>query len=129
MERLSRSAANFIGCLADLTRRLAGKDIVVSFLRADWSGFGSWELQAQRGEQVERYTQAIRGSSPLQAAGPEVVRFYWDGRDKLLLVDASPTRFCSAPNEWKQECSKGFDKTGDDLLAFVEDYLTKRFAV
>jgi hypothetical protein len=127
MERLSQSAADFIHRLADLTNRLASKDIVVCSLRADWSTFGSWELQAQRGEEAERYAQALRGASPLQAVGPEVVRFYWDGRDKYLSVEASPTRFCSSPNEWKKECSKGFDKTGDDLLAFVEDYLAKRF--
>jgi len=129
MERSSQSAANFVHRLAELTNRLAAKDIVVSSLHADWSAFGSWELQAQRGAEAERYAQALIGPNPTQAFGPEVVRFCWDGRDGILIVDASPTRFCSAPNEWKEECSKGFDKAGDGLLRFVEDYLTKRFGV
>jgi hypothetical protein len=50
-------------------------------------------------------------SDPMLAVGPEVVRFWWDGRDKYLSVDASPTRFCSAPNEWKNECNKLLHKS------------------
>jgi|SRR6185295_5283466 len=129
MERPSECAAQLVRQLAELTYRLATKDIVVSSLSVDWSGFGSWELQAQKGEDAVRYAQGLLGPNPLQAVGPEVVRFFWDGRDCLLTVDTSPTRFCSSPNEWKDECAKAFDKAGDDVLRFVEDYVTKRFSV
>jgi hypothetical protein len=127
MERPSQDAANFVRKLAELTYRLAARDIVVSFLHADWSTFGCWQLKAESGVQAARYAEGLRSSNPSQAVGPEVVRVWWDGRDKYLVVDASPTRFCSAPNEWKNECNRGFDESGDDLLRFVEDYLTKRF--
>jgi hypothetical protein len=128
MERRSQTAGKFVRELAELADRLAAKDIVVSSLHADWSHFGCWQLQAQRGEEAERYAQSILNHNPPQASGPEVVRFFWDGRDGYLSVDASPTRFLSAPNEWKNECNKAFDKTREGLLPFVEDYLTKRFA-
>ena len=127
MERPSQNAANFVRKLAELTYRLAAKDIFVTSLHAEWSGFGSWVLQTQKGADAVRYAEGLRSSDPMRAVGPEVVRFCWDGRDKYLSVDASPTRFCSAPNEWKNECNKGFDEPGDELLRFVEDYLTKRF--
>jgi hypothetical protein len=117
MERSSQSAVSFVNKLAELTNHLAAKDIVVSSLHADWSAFGSWELQAQKGEEAERYGQALLGPNPTQAIGPEVVRVCWD---------ASPTRFCSAPNEWQEEYSNGFHKKSDELFRFVEEYLTRR---
>ena len=94
--------------LAELTYRLAANDIVVSSLHADWSHFGSWVLETQR--------------------GIDALRFCWDGREESLSVDASPTGIYSLPNEWKNECNKGFDNPDDELLRFVEDYLIKRFA-
>jgi len=127
MERSSRNAAAFVRRLAELTDRLAAKDIVVSSLRADWSGFGCWELQAQQGTQAERYRAGLLSPDPVRAVGPEVVRVFWDGRDGILTVEASPTRFCSAPNEWSEECVKRFDGDGGEVLQFVEDYLTRRF--
>src|SRR5260370_40300206 len=129
MERPSHSAADLVRHLAELTYRLAAKDIVVSSLHADWSSFGCWQLQAQRGADAVRYAEGLLSSDPLQAVGPEVVRVFWDGRERILSEEASPTKFCSAPNEWKEEHSKGFDKPGDDLYHFVEDYLTKRLGV
>ena len=126
MERPSKSAADFVRQLAELAYRLAAKDIVVASLHADWSGFGCWELLAQNGADTARYAQGLRNSSPSEAVGPELVRVLWDGREGILSVQASPTRVCNAPNEWKDEYSKGFKKAGDDLLRFVEDYLTKR---
>jgi len=126
MQRPSQSAADFVRQLAELTYRLAAKDIVVSSLHANWSFFGCWELQAQRGADELKYTEGLCGSDPLRAISPEVVHMFWDGRDGILSVKASPTRFCSSPNEWKEEFAKGFDKEGDGLLNFVEDYLTKR---
>jgi hypothetical protein len=64
----------------------------------------------------------------MRAIGPEVIRFFWDGRDGLLTVEASPTRVLSAPNEWKFECGKSFEVAGVEALQFVEEYLEKRFS-
>ena len=128
MEHSSQSAGKFVRELAELAARLAAKDIVVARLHADWSSFASWELQVERGADAERYGEGLLGPNPLEAPGPEVVRVLWDGRDHLLTIEASPTQFCSAPNEWRQEFARGFDEAGSGLLSFVEDYLCKRFA-
>lgn len=58
MTRASDDAAKFNGTLAQLSERLAANDIVVSRLHADWSSFGSWELQVQRGSEADRYHEA-----------------------------------------------------------------------
>jgi hypothetical protein len=130
MERSSQEAADFIRHLTELAYRLTAKGIVVSTLHADWSHFGCWTLEAQRGTEAERYEESImtslRSPNPVEADGPEVVRVLWDGREGILTIEASPTRFLSGPHEWKRECEKGFDKAGDDILRFAEDYLTKR---
>ena len=126
MNEHCQNAADFIRVLADLAYRLAAKDIVVGALSADWSSFGSWSLQAERGTETARYVEGLRSNDPLRAVGPEVVRVFWDGRDGFLTVEASPTRFCSAPNEWKTEHTEKFRKFGEELIGFVEDYLIKR---
>ncbi len=129
MQRSSQSAADFVRRLAELTYRLAAKDIVVVSLHAEWSTFGCWQLLAEKGADAERYSEGLLSPNPLAAVGPEVLRVFWDGREGILTVQASPTRFCSAPNEWREEYSKGFKEAGDDLLRCVEDYVIKRFSV
>ncbi len=110
MERASKSAADFVRQLAGLASLLAERDIVVGTLHADWSAFGSWTLIAHKHH--------------------EAVRFLWDGRDGYLTVEGSRVRNYSAPNEWREECVKGFDRvSGDDPVKFVADYLQKRFPV
>jgi hypothetical protein len=110
MERTSQYAAKFIRELSELADRLAARDIVVGSLRAEFSQFGSWQLIATKHQ--------------------EAVRFFWDGRDGYITVEGSPIRDHSAPNEWKQEIAKGFDKpSGGDPIRFVEDYLVTRFPV
>jgi hypothetical protein len=110
MERQSLHAAKFIRELSELTDRLAARDIIVGSLHAEYSNFGCWQLIARKHD--------------------EAVRFFWDGRDGYLTIQGSPIRDHSAPNEWKEETVKGFDRvSGDDLLRFVERYLTTRFPV
>lgn len=128
MERASQSAGKFVRDLAELAARLAAKDIVVTRLHTDWSSFGCWELQAERATDAELFAEGLRGPNPLEAPGPEVVRVLWDGRDRFVTIQTSPTRFCSAPNEWTDEFARGFDEAGAELMDFVEDFLTKRFA-
>jgi len=110
MERSSQSAARFIRELSELAEHLAARDIVVASLHADYTFFGSWQLIAQKHD--------------------EAVRFFWDGRDGYITVEGSPIHDHSAPNEWKQETVKGFDRlSGDSPHRFVEEYLQKRFPV
>jgi len=126
MKSVSKDAADFVHQLERLVQRLADKDIVVSSLKAYWSWFGCWELLAQSGKDTSRYYEELRGPSPQKAVGPEVVKLFWDGRDGILTIYASPTRYCSSPNEWKSEDAKAFKDRPLDLLQYAEDYLTKR---
>ena len=128
MQRVSREAAEFNQKLVRLASRLATLDMAVVRLHADWSSFSSWELHVQRGDEAQRYVDGLRGPDPIHAVGPEVIRFFWDGRDRLLTVESSPTRPLSVPNEWTLQCGKSFELPGDDALQFVEEYLVKRFA-
>ncbi len=126
MDNSPKDAAAFIRNLAELAYRLASREIVVSSLHAEWATFGSWELQAQRGADEARYAEAILKMDSTNPPGPEVIRVLWDGREGILTVQSSPTRFLCAPVDWKEECSKGFERLDDQLFQFVEDYLTKR---
>jgi hypothetical protein len=125
MARSSETAGKSVRELAELVARLASRDIVIC--RLAWHS-ESWELQVERGADAERYREGLLGPNPLQAPGPEVVRVFWDGRDHFVSIQASPTRFASAPNEWKDEFAKAFAQSGSELLSFVEDYLAKRLS-
>lgn len=126
MHRASEHAAEFNQTLAQLAERLATHDIVVSRLHADWSSFGSWELHVERGSEADRYVEGIGGPDPMRAIGPEVLRCFWDGRDHYLMIETSPTRTLSAPNEWRKEHAQGFDSS-EEAVHFLGDYLRRRF--
>ena len=125
MQRASEDSARFNRVLAQLSERLAAHDIVVGRLHADWSSFGSWELQVQRGAQAERYRQGLHGPDPARAVGPEVFRCFWDGRDRYLMIETSPTRPLTAPNEWLEEHTKAFD-TSEEAVQYLAEYLERR---
>src|SRR5882724_4489369 len=125
MQRASEEAAKFNRTLAQLGERLAARDIVVSTLHADWSDFASWELQVQRGSDADRYQEAAR-IDPGHTIPPDVVRCFWDSRDHYLMIQTSPTRPLSAPNEWREEHAKAFD-TSEEAVRYLENYLERRF--
>ena len=122
----ANGSAAFIRKLAEMAYRIAAKEIVVSSLHAEWATFGSWELQACRGADEARYAEAVLRLDLTNPPGPEVIRVLWDGREGVLTVQNSPTRFLCAPVDWKEEYSKNFDRTDDQLFQFVEDYLSER---
>lgn len=127
MQRTSEDAARFNRSLSNFAERLAGWDIVVSRLHADWSSFGSWEFWLQRGSAADHYGDAI-ASDPGHAIPPDVLRCLWDGRDGFLMIETSPCEPLSAPNEWSEEHAKGFD-TSEEALKYVEGYLKRRFKI
>ena len=126
MTRASEDAAKFNRILLQLSDRLAARDIVVSKLHADWADFGCWELEVERGSEVDKYHEAAR-IDPGNTIPPDAVRCFWDGRDHYLLIQVSPTRPLSAPNEWRQEHAKGFD-TSEEAVRYLEQYLERRFS-
>jgi hypothetical protein len=125
MQRASEDAGSFNRKLARLSDELAAHDIVVSRLHADWASFGCWELQVQRGSEAERYLEGMRGPDPMRAIGPQVLRCFWDGLERHLRIEASPTRAGTAPNEWRQEHAKAFN-TSDEAMQYLAEYLERR---
>ncbi len=126
MESISQAAARFNRTLAQLSERLAARDIVASKLHADSSDFGCWELQVELGSEAERYSEGVRSPDPMRAIGPEVLRFFWDGQDRYLKVEVSPIRPLSAPHEWEQEHAQAFD-TYKEAAQYVEEHLKRRY--
>ena len=107
MNTSANSSATWISSFADLSKRLAEKNIVIHSLRADWGSFGSWQLIAVKRE--------------------EAIRFTYDGRDSFVIVDSSPMRNYSAPNEWREEIVKGIDNRKNEALDFCEEFLSNKF--
>jgi hypothetical protein len=120
------NAAEFIEQLASVARRLAAKGIVVSKLDCDWGWFRSWQLITQQGAATERYYEELRGAFPLEAKGPDVLNCWWWGdRDRVLVIDESPTIGLSCPNQWTRLLKNEFDSC-ESALTFVEAFLTDR---
>ena len=126
MQHAAQNAANFNRSLWQVAERLSEREVVVSKLHADWSSFGSWHMEVQRGPEADRYHKDIAGPDPMQAMGPEVFRFIWDGKDRYLMVHASPTRALSAPNEWRKEEAK-FCESFEEALQHVERFIETKF--
>src|SRR5713226_1248833 len=98
MKRVSDSASDFVRVFAELAERLAARDIVVGRLQCDWAIFGSWVLHATNGAQEQRRSDAIRRGE-YSGAGPDVFRVTWDGQDRMLSIDSSPSMVLSAVNK------------------------------
>lgn len=122
----AEEARAFVARFAALTNRLAARNIVVSELECLWRVFGCWRITVQDGAATDRYHARINAGD-YDSPGPDVVRFTWDGKDRYLDIEASPTEALSSPVKWKREVSRAF-AADEDPLAFVEEYLARRFA-
>jgi hypothetical protein len=116
----SKNAYEFNKELFNLAERLAKNDIVISRLYADWGSFGSWIIHAQKGNETEKYSDAILNRE-YDTWGPIVLRITWDGKESFLLIEQSPTPPLSSPNAWQKIFSKNIKKKEfKDLISFVE---------
>ena len=123
MTRSSKAAVDFIDHLCDLAKRLATKDLVVSQLHCDWRSFGSWTFEVQRGPAADAYSEALLRRR-YDTSGPDVLRFDWDGKEKLLSVSTAPTEPLTSPGPWKRL----FDQSlagNEQAVAFAEEYAVK----
>jgi hypothetical protein len=123
MTTSSENALEFNRRLFGLAERMAAVNIVIARLHCDWSSFGSWDLQAQLGAEADRYAAALRNNSH-DTAGPDVLSFSWDGRDKVLSVEKAPTPALSAPTPWRRLDDHHF-ASSDEAMLFVENYLMR----
>ena len=120
MTRSSTDAIALIDSLSGLAERLAARDVVVSQLHCDWQSFGSWDLVVQRGSAADAYAAALLRRN-YDAAGPDVVRFSWDGKEKLLSVSSAPTEPLTSPGPWTQVLDKQFTNSAQ-AADFAEGY-------
>jgi hypothetical protein len=123
MTRSVDSAADFVRQLTGLAGRLAALDLVVAQLHCDWSSFGSWSLDVQKGDAADRYSEAL-SREQWDTCGPDVVSFSWDGRERILTLETSPTPPLSAPNRWERQLHQAFDSR-QAAFTFVEEYLAR----
>ena len=119
-KRSSAAALAFIERLAGVARQLSTHDIVVSNLHCDWRSFGCWDFEVQKGVAADAYAAAMLAGN-YDANGPDVVRFVWDGRDKVLSVETAPTRPLSSPNPWRRLLDRSFDDS-EQAIEFSERY-------
>jgi hypothetical protein len=109
------SALAFHTMLFELVTRLARDGIVVSSLHCDWSSFGSWALEAQRGLEAEAYAHALLDQK-WDSSGPEVFRVSWDGRERVVATSKASTPPLSSPGPWTSEPGSTFDDPESGML-------------
>ena len=118
--RSSDAAVAFIERLTGVARRLSTHDIVVSALHCDWGSFGCWDFEVQKGVAADTSGAALFNGH-YDSSGPDVVRFMWDGKDKVLSVETAPTPPLSNPHPWRRLLSRSFDDS-EQAIDFAERY-------
>jgi hypothetical protein len=121
--RSSEHAIDFLRALTGLAERLAARDVVVGELRSHWSAFGSWELHATSGVQEERRADALRRGA-YREPGPDVLRVTWDGRDRTLRVQLSPTTATAMLNKWESKVEQRLESF-EQAIRFAEEYVAR----
>ena len=124
MQNSHMAAWETIHEISVFAQRLAENGLVVTNLTCDWGFFGFWRINVQQGTATDLYLTAIHGPNPLQAPGPNVLRCSWDNRDCLLVIDSSPTRPLSAPNQWTRELNKRVDDSRT-AMNFAETFIDR----
>ena len=121
MIQSAQSAREFVRQLCGLAERLADRDFVVARLDCEWASFGCWSLEVQRGQPADKYHAALM-KEDWNAPGPNVLRFTWDGREKLLTIQTAPTPPLSAAGPFKRVTDKVFEDLAQ-ALRFAEEYV------
>ena len=122
MTESAESARRFVQELSGLALRLAGRNLVVSSLHCDWGSFGSWTLEVERGAAADAYGEALLAKQ-WDTDGPEVLRVWWDGREKVLTIESAPTPPLSSPGPWTRQIdNQAFDDSAA-AMRFVEEHL------
>jgi hypothetical protein len=109
--------------LSVLADRLAERGAVVASLHCDWASFGSWTLEVQRGPAADTYGDALL-TEQWDTPGPEVLRFAWDGRERLLTIERAPTPPLSSPGPWQRGMDMAFEGP-EAAMRFVEEHISR----
>jgi hypothetical protein len=119
MSRSAEAARRFVRELSVLADRLADRNAVVASLHS----FGSWALEVQKGPAADTYAEALL-SKQWDTPGPDVLRVWWDGRDRLLTIERAPTPPLSGPGPWKRELETAFEEP-EVALRFAEEHISR----
>jgi hypothetical protein len=122
----SADAARFLAEMYQFAERLAGRGLVVRSLRSDWGSFGSWMIEASAGDAEDRREAAIR-SGEYEAAGPDVVRVSWDGKDGVLEAGLLHTTGISSGSRAVPLLSQAAESSSE-ALRIAENLLVDRLA-
>jgi hypothetical protein len=117
-------ALGFVRNLAALAERLATRNIVVRSLHCDWSAFGSWTLDASRGDAEAKRSPAIRLHA-FDETGPEVCRAIWDGKERQLSMGSTPSKVSVMVNQWRYIEPQSCDSY-EHALTLAENWLYSR---
>jgi hypothetical protein len=117
-------ALDFVRNLAALAERLAQRNIAVRRLHCDWSAFGSWTVDASRGDAEAKRSSAVQRHA-FSEAGPEVCRVEWDGKDRQLSMRSTPTQAAVMTNQWRHLESQSCDSY-EAALALAEKWICDR---
>jgi hypothetical protein len=122
MIQSAQSAEEFVRQLSALAERLAAQDFVVARLDCEWASFGSWSLEVQRGQAADKYHAALL-KEDWNARGPDVVRFTWDGRERLLTIETAPTPPLSSAGPFKRVAHNSCENLAE-AVRVAEEYVT-----
>jgi hypothetical protein len=126
MSPASAEAANFLQELNQVANRLASRNVVVRSLRAEWSAFGSWAIEASEGDAEDRRGASLEAGD-FGASGPEVVRVSWDGRDRVLDAGLLHTTAISSGG-WPEPLLTEACDSRSEALRIAEGLLLDRLA-
>ena len=115
VESASRAAAGFNASLAALADALAGDNLVVTRLHADWGSFGGFELWVESGAERDAYEPTVLKGSRYPVPAPRVLRFVWDGRDACLSVASARPERGDVPSHWQREPQRPADTLAEAL--------------
>lgn len=107
MSSSATRANDLVQDLAGLVSALAAIGVTVNSLRADFSVFGSWAIETHEESRD--------------------IRYIWDGRDRVLMIETSDKLRQNSPPIWKQETIKGPEITSESSVNFARDYIFLRF--
>ena len=103
----AQHSADFVVAFSELAKRLAKIGIAVHSLNLSWIGFGSWEMDAGKGDQA--------------------FRFAFDGKDHYFTIDSSPIQKWNGRRSWKRIEERSIPMGQVTAISCVEVFLRGKF--
>ena len=124
MDTPASSALKYFHGFSALVERLAKGGVVLRRLSCDWSVFGSWTIEVSNNDDEAKRSAAIQRKE-YDGPGPEVFRISWDGKDRELQMESTPTGVISMLNRWRSLDHRHCD-SGEVALEVAEEWFYAR---